>query len=133
MANQEQLPELPEPYEYLDLEDGHSISLNINKAELGLATIHPRNPSPRHVRQYMEQRGLSDPPAPGTPISVRVPVLRVHGFRLDEPSPTTYWDISARTLQADLGPRVLAPHQNAIVVVITAHGYKPHKRYSVEV
>src|SRR5574337_593522 len=123
---------LPEPYEYLDLEDGHSISLVINRAELGLAIIHPKQVSSKHVRDYMTANGLTEPPAPGTPISVPIAVLRVYGQRLDAVSPNSYWDISSKTLQADLGPRVLGNITQPVVVHITAHGYKPHKRYSVQ-
>lgn len=130
-ATPQETPILPDPYEYLDLENGHSISLVINRAELGLAIIHPRQVTSKHIRDYMNANHLTEPPAAGTPISVPIPVLRVWGQRLDEPSPMTYWDISSKTLQADLGPRVLGAHSQPVVVTITAHGYKPHKRYSV--
>lgn len=122
---------LPGPYEYLDLEDGHSIALSISRAELGLAEIHPKQPTSKHVRDHMRANGLSAPPAPGTPITVPISVLRVYGMRIDAPSPNSYWDISSKRLQADLAPRVVGAKHLPLLVTITAHGYKPHKVYSV--
>jgi hypothetical protein len=126
------LPELPGPMELLDLEHGNSIRLNIERFEQGVTTIHPKQPTPRHIRLYMQQNALTEPPAPGTPISIRVPVLRVYGSRLDEPSRAPYWDITALTLQADLLPRLIAHRYEPLVVTLTANGHKPTKRYSIE-
>lgn len=128
----EQLQLLPGPYEYLDLENGHSIALSITRAELGLAEIHPKQPSAHHIRAYMRANSLTEPPAPGTPITVPIPVLRVYGVRIDAPSPNSYWDISSKRLMADLAPRVVGAKSLPLLVTITAHGYKPHKVYSVE-
>lgn len=131
-TEQPKLQLLPSPFEFLDLEDGHSIVLRIDRGELGLAEIHPKNPSARHLRQHMTANGLTAPPVAGTPITVPIPVLRVFGMRMDDASPLRYWDISSLTLQADLAPRVAAIKMQPLVVTITAHGYKPHKRYTVE-
>jgi hypothetical protein len=123
---------LPEPYEYLDLHDGESMMLSIDRFQDGSAVIHPTDVTPRHVRIHMEQRGLDAPPAPGTPISVEVPVIRVFGVRLDKPERTAYWDVSSKRLRAELlmtlTPRTTWP----VVLTLTAHGAKRLKRYSVE-
>jgi hypothetical protein len=124
--------ELAEPLEFLDLEHGQSISLAIDRFEQGSTLIHPTQNTPRHIRLHMTQNGLSEPPAVGTPISIRIPVLRVFGTRLDQVSPIHYWDISSKTLQADLLPRLLAHRGGILTVTITANGYKPTKRYSIE-
>lgn len=124
--------ELPGPIELLDLEHGQTIQLSLDRHLLGTTDIHPTKVTPRHVRLHMEQRGLDAPPAPGTPITVTIPIMRVFGQRLDKPSQLHYWDISAKTLIADLEPRMLAKGTGPLVVTITANGYKPHKRYSVE-
>lgn len=126
------LAELPEPIELLDLEDGASISLAIDRFELGKVMIHPTEITPRHVRLHMQQFGLTAPPVPGTPISVWIPALRVYGTRTDKPSALHYWDITAKTLQADLKPRLLAYMGGVLTVTLTANGYRPTKRYSVE-
>lgn len=124
--------DLPEPYEFLDLEHGGSVTLNLTSFQLGTALIHPTAVTPRQIRLYMIQRELVEPPAPGTPITVRIPVLRVFGQRIDKPSPLSYWDISSKRLQADLLPR-LQTHQGSVLsVTITASGYKPTKVFSVE-
>lgn len=124
--------DLAEPYEFLDLEHGNSITLNITSYELGTALIHPTAITPRQVRLHMMQNGLSAPPAAGTPITVRIPVLRVFGQRIDKPSPLSYWDISSKTLQANLVPRLALRAGGVLSVTLTAQGYKPTKRYSVE-
>ena len=126
-------PALPPPLEFLDLEHGESIQLRITKFDMGTAEIHARTVTPRHIRLYMTQNGLTEPPAPGTPITNRVPVLRVWGERLDKPSSAPYWDISSLRLQADLLPRLNNSGGTPLAVTITAEGYKPVKRFSVEV
>lgn|SRR5487761_2175153 len=126
-------PSLPEPIEYLDLEHQESIVLRITKYELGTTTIHPKVLTQRHMRTYMDQNALTAPPPAGTPITVRVPTLRVWGSRVDAASPMAYWDISSKRLISDLTPRLYAASGNPITVTLTATGVKPTKRYSVEV
>ena len=124
--------ELAEPIEFLDLEHGDSIQLKITGYEMGVTTIHPKEVTARHRRIYMQQNDLADPPAADMPISIKIPVLRVTGTRLDKPSPLTYWDISSKRLQADLLPRLTNNGQNPLTVTLTAAGYKPTKVFSVE-
>lgn len=124
--------DLPEPYEYLDLEHQASITLNLTSYELGTGLVHPTAITPRQVRLYMMQNGLSEPPAAGVPITVRIPVLRVFGQRIDTPSRLHYWDISSKRLQADLLPRLQTHAGGVLSVTITATGYKPTKVFSVE-
>jgi len=128
-----EFPLLPEPIELLDLEHGNSIKLRIDKYDRGSIVIHPKEVSNRHLRLYMDQRGLTEPPSAGTPISIEIPALRVYGERLDKASPLHYWDITSKTLQADLLPRLYQNLGPGLVVTFTANGYKPTKRYSVEV
>jgi hypothetical protein len=126
------VPELPAPMELLDLEHANSITLGIDRYEQGLTTIHPKTITPRDVRIFMQQQGLTEPPAAGVPIFKQIPVLRVYGSRVDKPSPSTYWDISSLTLQASLLPILTANAGRRVVVTLTAQGVKPTKRYSVE-
>jgi hypothetical protein len=126
-------PELAAPMELLDLEHANSITLGIDRFEQGLTTIHPKSPTPRDVRIFMQQQNLTEPPRPGQPIFKQIPVLRVFGVRLDKPSPSTYWDITSTTLQASLSPILTANAGRRVVVTLTAQGVKPTKRYSVEV
>jgi hypothetical protein len=123
--------DLSEPIELLDLEHQGSITLNITSYELGTTIIHPTAITPRQTRLYMMQNGLSEPPTAGTPISIRIPVLRVFGQRIDKPSPLHYWDISSKRLQADLLPRLQTHAGGVLSVTITADGYKPTKTFSV--
>lgn len=124
---------LPEPYEYLDLAPGASIMIRVDAYEDGSAVIHPRNPSPRHVRQHMAQNNLEVAPPAGTPISVETPVLRLFGERLDDIHHSRYYDISSKTLRADLLARLTGGMQLPATITLTAHGAAPQKRYSVAV
>ena len=124
--------ELPEPLEFLDLEHANAVTLSITRAELGTTQIHPKHITPREIRLYMQQNGLGEPPAAGVPITIRIPVLRLFGSRVDATSPLSYWDVSSKTLQANLWPRLKAFNGLALQVTITANGVKPTKRYSVE-
>jgi len=118
--------------EFLDLEHGNAITLSITHYLPGEALIHPNNPTPRHIRRYMDQHQLTAPPAPGTPVGVVEPVLRVFGRRLDKPDQATYWDISSKRLQADLTPILQRTRGTPTTITLQANGYKPSKRYSVE-
>ena len=123
---------LPEPYDFLDLDHGESASLQIINYLPGEAEIFPSHPSPRQVAIYMKQHGLTSPPAAGTPIGNTIEVLRVFGTRVDQPSSQTYWDISSKRLIADLKPILARNRGNLFLVVLSANGYRPSKRYSVE-
>jgi len=124
---------LAEPMEFLDLMPGESATLRVDMLSQGEAVIHPRNVTNRHLRQHMDQRGLTTPPPAGTPISVEVPVLRLFAARLDKPSPSKYFDVSSKTLSADLLARFNEGRNLPMTISITANGVKPTKRYSVEV
>ena len=124
---------LSEPYSYLDLAHGEHIILNVDRWQDGEGVIHPRNVSQRHVRQYMTQQGITDPPAAGTPISVETPVLRLFGKRIDQPSQASYWDISSKTARADLLARLMHGVALPALITLQANGAAPLKRYSITI
>jgi hypothetical protein len=124
---------LPEPYEFVDLSHLTSMMLQVASWLDGSVIIHPRNPTPRHVRIMMDQRALTAPPLPGEPISVEVPAIRLIGVRTDEPSSARYWDVSSKTLRADLLARFGSTQTFPMTLKLTANGHAPKKRYSVEV
>jgi hypothetical protein len=124
---------LSEPYEFIDLADGESELLHVTGYQDGTAVIHPKNPTARHLRQHMDQRGLSQPPAVGTPISVEVPVLRLMSTRTDKPEGLAYRDVTSKRLRADLLARFIAGLALPVTLRLTANGHRPQKTYSVEV
>jgi hypothetical protein len=124
---------LHEPYEFVDLAHDNSMIIRVANFADGSAIIHPRNPTARHVRQHMTQNNLASVPEPGTPISVEVPVLRLYGQRLDATSHAKYFDVSSKTLRADLLARFNAGVAFPLLITLSAHGHAPQKRYSVEV
>lgn len=149
------LTNLDEPFEYIDLANGTSITLQIVAFQDGSGVIHPSNPTAKHIKQHMDQNQLAAPPVAGMPISITVPVLRLFGARLDRASPSPYWDVSSLTLQAQLLPLLdvsagstpttaLEARKSGttfgkvtltapITIKITANGARPQKRYSIEV
>lgn len=124
---------LAEPYEFVDLPPDESITIRVDQFQDGSAVIHPNATSPRHIAIHMQQRGLTAPPPPGTPIGIEVPVIRLFGERVDKTSVQRYFDVSSKTLRADLLARLTAGLTLPATIRLTANGHKPRKRYSVEI
>ena len=100
-----------EPFEIFELSDGVSVRLKSVRFEWGSATIHPR---------YA-----------GAPESKQIPVLRIHlpgGIKMTGPP---YWDVTSKTLQAQLKPLEPDIVGKGREFVVTAHGSGPSKRFSV--
>jgi len=108
----EELRRLPGPYEILELRDGETAILQIVSWERGSIVIHPRYP--------------------GAPPEKEIPVLRVHVPETVKPYPPRYYDITAKTLQAQLLPLLTEPGYENYEYVITAHGVAPRKRFTLE-
>ena len=123
---------LPEPLEFIDLAPGTSMTIVVTGWQDGSAVIHPGTVTSRHISIHMQQNGLSEPPTAGTPIRNEVPVLRLIGKRVDETSIASYFDISSKTLRADLLARLTAGLALPATIQLTANGQRPRKRYSVE-
>lgn len=105
------MAELPGPFEILELEDGHSIELNLDKYETGEMLIHPKyKPEGKWIK------GLRAWVKEGT----------------KEFFPY-YWDITSQTLVAQLEPMLAAPAGMARTYIVTKHGSGPKARFSVEV
>lgn len=124
---------LPEPLEFVDLHPGTSMTIFVSGYQDGSAVIHPGTVTSRHISIHMQQNNLSAPPPAGTPIRNEVPVLRLFGQRTDETSNASYFDISSKTLRADLLARLTAGMSLPVTIRLTANGQRPRKRYSVEV
>jgi len=102
---------LSEPFEILELEDGSSVRLKAVRFEAGEMDIHPR---------YS-----------GAPETKRIPVLRVHLAAGIKPVGVPYWDVTSKTLQAQLKPLEPEIIGKGREFTITAHGSGPSKRFSV--
>jgi hypothetical protein len=124
---------LPEPLEFVDLDHDDSITLRVDSWQDGSVQIHPTAVTPRHVRIHMSQNNLPAPPPAGTPITIEVPALRLNGQRVDKLNSMRYFDISSKTLRADLLARLTGGLALPATIRLTANGHKPRKRYSVEV
>jgi len=124
---------LPEPLEFIDLAPGTSMTIVVTGWQDGSAVIHPTQVTSRHISIHMQQAGLTAPPPAGTPIRNEVPVLRLIGSRVDETSNAHYFDISSKTLRADLLARFISGLALPVTIQLTANGQRPRKRYSVEV
>lgn len=108
----EELRRLPGPYEILELADRESRDLRVVSWERGTMIIHPT--------------------WPGAPPEKEIPVLRVHVTTAVKPLPPHYYDITAKTLQAQLLPLLLAPRFEEWTYRVTAYGVAPRKRFTLE-
>jgi hypothetical protein len=104
---------MPEPYEILELADGQSVELRLVTWERGTMTITPR---------YEGAAG-----------SKEIPVLRVHVAAGVKPYPPMYYDITSKTLMAQMLPHLSQPNFERFVYRITKHGVAPTARFTLEV
>jgi len=102
-----------EPFEILELADGETVSLAIERFEWGETVIHPRYP--------------------GAPAEKTIPVLRLYLREGYKPVGPGYWDVTSKTLQAQLKPLLTSLAETGREFTITAHGTGPSKRFSVRV
>lgn len=102
-----------EPFEILELADGMTVRLAIKGFEWGETVIHPRYP--------------------GAPAEKRIPVLRLFLREGYKPVGPAYWDVTSKTLQAQLKPLLKSLAETGREFTITAHGTGPRKRFTVRV
>lgn len=108
----EELRRLPGPYEILELADRESKDLKVTLWERGTMEIHPR--------------------WAGAPATKEIPVLRVHVTAEVKPFPPMYYDITSKTLQAQLMPLLLQTGFDKWTFRVQAFGVAPRKRFSLE-
>lgn len=105
------MAQLQGPFELLDLQDGESRAFTVVRAERGDLPITPTR----------------------TRVTELVPATRLHVRPGDKPAGLAYWDVTSRTLQAQL----LGMEQGGGLVgrrvAITASGLGVRKRFTVEV
>jgi len=107
-----ELRRLVGPYEILDLPDRGSARLRIVSWEQGSMIIHP---------EY-----------PGAPAEKEIPVLRVHLYPGVKPYPPPYYDITSKTLQAQMLPMLMERGFENYWYVITKYGEAPRARFTLE-
>jgi hypothetical protein len=107
-----ELRPLQGPYEILELRDRESVRLRVVSWEQGTITIHPRYP--------------------GAPAEKEIAALRVHLAAGTKPYPPLYWDITSKTLQAQLLPLLLERGFERYEYVITKYGVPPKARFTLE-
>lgn len=100
------------PYELLELRDREHVVLRIVSHELGSMVIHPR--------------------WPGAPAKKEISVLRVHLAEGTKPYPPMYFDITSKTLIAQLQPFLLERDFERYDFVITKFGVPPRARFTLE-
>lgn len=108
----EELRSLPGPYELLDLPDRGSVRLRIVSSERGSIIIHPKYP--------------------GAPEEKEIPVLRVHLAPGVKPYPPMYYDITSKTLIAQMLPLLYESGFERYEYVITKYGVAPRARFTLE-
>jgi len=103
---------LPGPYEILDLADRETVRLRIVAWEQGTMVIAPRYP--------------------GAPAEKEVDALRVHLAAGVKPYPPQYYDITSKTLQAQLLPYLLERGYDRFEYAVTKFGVAPKARFTLE-
>ena len=102
---------LKEPMEILDLPDGGSVKLHILGFEEGQTNIMPKG---------------------GTELKT-IDVLRLFVPPADKPHFPHYYDVTSKTLRAQLLPLLPAYIEAQRLLTITKRGIAPAARFSVEV
>ena len=102
---------LSEPMELLDLEDGKKLTFRVLRFEQGETAIKTQD----------------------VPAGKVVGALRIHVPRELKPVGMPYYDITSKTLQAQLLPFLQDPGQKGRTFTITAHGIRPRKRFELAV
>jgi len=100
------------PYEILDLPDRGVARLRIVAWEQGTMVITPKYP--------------------GAPSEKEIPVLRAHLASGVKPYPPMYYDITSKTLQAQLVPLLMERGYERYEYVITKYGVAPRARFTLE-
>jgi len=108
----EVLRRLQGPIELLDLADRGSVRLRVTYWERGSLEIHPRYE--------------------GAPASKEVEALRVHLAPGVKEYPPMYYDITSKTLMAQLLPLLLERGYERYTFVITKYGVAPRARFTLE-
>lgn len=108
----EEFGKLPGPIEFLELRDRESVTLKVVSWERGTTEI------------ATSRRGRE--------VTIEIPVLRVHVTTETKPYPPNYYDISSKTLTAQLLPLLLQRGYEKWSYRVTAHGVAPRKRFTLE-
>mgnify|MGYP001578388062 FL=1 len=99
------------PYELLELADGASLRIHVERWEEGTSPVTPRDGRPAKV----------------------VRALRLHVPRADKAMFPWYWDLTSQTLIAQLLPMLPGIRDGKRLVVITKRGTGPSARFAVAV
>lgn len=108
----EELRRLPGPYELLDLKDEESLTVRVVSWERGTVIIHPKYP--------------------GAPAEKEIVVLRLHLAAGVKPYPPMYYDVTSKTLMAQLRPMLMERGFELYQYIITKHGVAPRARFTLE-
>jgi hypothetical protein len=100
-----------EPYEVLELQDGQSIAFHVERYEEGTMFIKPT----------------------ATPEGKDVEVCRVFVPVADKSHFPYYYDLTAKTLRAQLVPMLPSVIAGRRLITITKRGVAPKARFTVEV
>lgn len=102
---------LSDPAELLEIEDGQTVELRVQRGEFDQLFIKPERNKNGEV----------------------VPALRLHVVPGSKQFDPQYWDITSKRLMAQLRPILSAPGVERKTIRVTAHGRKPDKHFTVEV
>lgn len=106
------LRRLPGPYEILDLQDQGRMALRLVSWERGTMIIHPRNAGAGEEKE--------------------IDIIRLHLAAGVKAVPPNYYDVTSKTLQAQLLPMIMERGFERFEYTITKYGVAPRARFTVE-
>jgi len=106
-----ELEEISKPYQILDMDDGESQDMTVVDYALGKGHIKPAR----------------------APEGVTVPILRVQVPSEERPRAANWWDITSKTLIAQMLPALDTWKADERTVTVTKYGRAPSARFGLEV
>jgi hypothetical protein len=103
-----EMPKLRGPYELLDLGDGESLAFVPVSWERGTMEINPASGAKT------------------------IGAVRIHLAEGAKTAPPNYYDITSKTLIAQLEPLLMLPDYDRYTYTVTKHGVAPKARFTLE-
>jgi len=127
------MPELPRPYELLELGDGQVVEFHPRGYAEGALRIFPTDWNAQVDDAVAKGRITADQAVQAKRDGKLIPVLRVVVDSRDKPMGVPYWDVTSTTLIPTLLPYLKDPAYKGKTFTVTAAGVGLKKRFGLVV
>jgi hypothetical protein len=127
------MPELPRPYELLELGDGRFVEFHPRGFAEGTLRIFPQDWNAQVDGAVAKGRITADQAVEAKRDGKLIPVLRILVDSRDKPLGSPYWDITSTTLIPTVLPYLQDPGYKGKSFTITAVGVGLQKRFGLVV